>query len=926
MALLACSTATDAQAQTSYYISLHDALVDFQNIWDVDLAYDAKLVENKWTTWSKPIKRDPKDDLKVLLVGTGLISYRLASGTYGLAQATTRRATISGTVADSYTGLPLEDATIQIAGTPIGAATDDQGRFTLKDVAAGNVVLVFRFVGYETIREPVLLVPGGHQSLDAKLEQKQIVHDPIDVWDIYSHDMPQVGQLYLVEGASLSHVGGVGTADVRRSARNRVPNVALDEKSSNLHIQGGGQGEHRFMLDGSPVFEPVHGFGIFSGLNPFALSSLQIYKAGFPASQGSYSSGVVRAEHAFGDTSGTILDAYLDPLSFNARVNFSNMNRGSGAQWTLMGALRTSIWSGWWSGIRSSAVDDLLLDWNEPDVFLSRASFYTFKKLFPNAYIFYSEQLNHIPPPSLPDVTFSDLHVAGQLLLGQSWLRGSYYRGGNRLQGRHLIPSLLENDESIPPPDSYDWINQTGQLTWSYSASPDILLATKLRGSHYRLNHKYAGLNRSNAVDILYDRLFIDTTPAEDGNKIREVGLEHAVELSHGAGSLTASLEYVLSDHRFIVREVFEKGILHERLSSSLALYFEEIVTAAPGLTVTAGTRMTYIQARNEFYAEPRLSVEAKVRTGKRGTFVSRLAGGLYYQFLNLFDVSTLSPSTLTSSTRIWLPVDESLSPPKSYHVAADLGMRFLDFWTLHLEGYYKALPHTFRIDYPRLWSEDKESSGVEVENLTAQADFVASAKGFAYGTALVLERESSRLRLHARYEHNIAEREYAFRGNEIRMLPAPWSEPHRLDLAAEATVFGALRSSARWRGVWGRVWGFRQTYYDYLATDFRQGLSFDGFDFHLPTAKQHRLTPLKQLDLGLAYQANVRQLTLQIRVDLLNALNRRNQAELFLKEVATPPNSSTESDADLEETPDLLIENKDLIGRSLSLAVQLRW
>jgi hypothetical protein len=93
-----------------------------------------------------------------------------------------------------------------------------------------------------------------------------------------------------------------------------------------------------------------------------------------------------------------------------------------------------------------------------------------------------------------------------------------------------------------------------------------------------------------------------------------------------------------------------------------------------------------------------------------------------------------------------------------------------------------------------------------------------------------------------------------------------------------------------------------------------------------LPTAKQHRLTPLKQLDLGLAYQANVRQSTIQIRVDLLNALNRRNQAELFLKEVATPLNNSTEPDADLEETPDLQIERTYLIGRTLSFSLQLRW
>ena len=926
MALLACSTATDAQAQTSYYISLHDALVDFQNIWSVDLAYDAELVENKWTTWSKPNKNNPEDDLALLLVGTGVVFYRLASGTYGLALATTRRGAISGTVFDASTGLPLEEATVQIAGTPIGAATDDQGRFALEHVTAGNVVLEFRFVGYETIREPVLLVPGGHQSLEVKLVQKQIVHDPIEVWDIHLHSLPQIGQLNLVESARLNQVGGVGTADVLRTLATRVPGIAMDEKSGDFHIQGGGQGEHQFVLDGSRIFEPVHVNGVVGGLSSLALDNVEVYKAGFGASQGSYLSGVVRAEHALVDTSGTILDAYFDPLSFNARVNVNNMNQGSGAQWTLMGALRTSIWNGWWSGIRSIAVDELLLDWNRPDIFLSRASLYPMKKIRPDLYPEYSKRLKHVPHPSLPDIAFSDIHVAGQLLLGQSWLWGSYYRGGNKLHGRHLIASLLEDDESIPRPDAYDWVNKTAQLTWSYSASPDMHLFSKFRGSHYRLSHKYAGLDRDDALLLPYGRLFIDLAPAEDGNKIRELGLEHGVEFSHRAGFLTASLEYVVSDHRFVVREVFPQGIRHERISTSVALYVEETITPTPGLTVTAGTRLTYLQARNEYYAEPRLSMEARVRTGRRGTFYSRLAGGLYRQFLNRFELSTLSPSTLTSSTRIWLPVDASLAPPKSYHVAADLGMRFLDYWTLHLEGYYKGLPHVFRIDYPRLWSEDNETSGAGVEDLTAQADFVAPAKGLAYGTALVLERESSRLRLYTRYERNIAEREYAFRGGNIRMLPVPWSEPHRLHVAAEVIFFGHLQTSARWRGTWDRVWGFRQTYYDLLATDTHQGLTYEGVDFRLPTSTQHRLDPLKQLDLGLAYDTTVREFTLRIGVDLLNALNRRNQAELFLKEVATPPNNSTEPDDDLEETPDLLIESTHLIGRTLSFSLQFRW
>ena len=922
MALIACPAEVYAQARTSYYTSLHDALVEFQNQWGVDLAYDAELVDNRWTAWSKPQGVTAEDDLAVLLIDTGIVFKRLESGTWSLVSATTRRGTISGLVMDAFTGRPLREASVQIAGTQYGTATDSLGRFTLSNVLSGLVLLKFSFVGYAVRLDSLVLVPGGHSTLEAALTVEEIEHAPIEVWDVRFSGALQLRKLNVVRGMRLAEVGGVGTADTWRSVARRVPGLAINEQSADFHIQGGDTGEHQFKLDGSPVFYPVFVSGIISGFNAFALDNVEVHKAGFGVSQGSYLSGVVLAKHAAVDTTDSPLDMYLDPLSFSARVNVST-GRSSKTRGTLMAALRRSLWKSWWSGTRSSNIDQLMLNFSEPDIFLSRASLYPLKRLRPDLYKAYTDRLSHIPPPSLPDVVFSDLHIAGQLLRSQSWLRGSYYRSGNELHGRHLIASLLEDDESIPRPDAYNWINESGQLTWTFSLSSDMLMTTRLRGSRYQLNHKYAGLDRDDAYVLPFgNRLFIELTPAEDGNRIRELGLEHVVEHSHGIGSLAASLAYVLSSHRFVVRDIFPQGIRHERTTANLALYLEEVINATESLKITGGTRLTYPQTRRTAYAEPRLSLETKLRTGRRGAIATRLAAGLYYQFLNQFDVSTISPSTLISSKRVWLPVDESLAPAKSYHFAADLGVDFLKYWALRTESYYKRQSRVLRIDYPRLWQpEDEDTFGSDVEEITAQSGFVAPSKGFAYGTALVLERKSRHLRLHTRYEYSIAEREHTFRGGTVRRVLVPWSEPQRLHLEAEAALFGRIRTSARWRGIWGRVWGFRQAYYDFLASDTDQGLTFGGIDFREPTSKQHRLTPMKQLDLGLAYHANARQSLIQIRVDLLNTFNRSNETELFLKEVSGPGDNQLPQDE-----PDLIIQRKHLIGRTLSFSFRLLW
>ncbi len=60
---------------------------------------------------------------------------------------------ITGTVKDE-SGSPLPGVNIQIEGTTLGAISDGNGRYTI-DVPNENAVLVFSFIGYTTIKEPV---------------------------------------------------------------------------------------------------------------------------------------------------------------------------------------------------------------------------------------------------------------------------------------------------------------------------------------------------------------------------------------------------------------------------------------------------------------------------------------------------------------------------------------------------------------------------------------------------------------------------------------------------------------------------------------------------------------------------------------------------------------------------------------------------
>lgn len=69
---------------------------------------------------------------------------------------------VNGRVTDP-SGQPLPGATVQVKGTASGTVTDADGRYSLQ--AGGEDILVFSFIGFQTLEEPV----NGRSSIDVQL-------------------------------------------------------------------------------------------------------------------------------------------------------------------------------------------------------------------------------------------------------------------------------------------------------------------------------------------------------------------------------------------------------------------------------------------------------------------------------------------------------------------------------------------------------------------------------------------------------------------------------------------------------------------------------------------------------------------------------------------------------------------------------------
>ncbi len=915
--LLSTAQAQNAQAQNGGgMLSLLEATERFQAAWGVDISYAANILDNRFTTWSRPVADTAERDLQVLLVDTGVTYTLNRSGTFLLhAVRPQLRGTITGTVTDSL-GTPLPNAhVVNKEDRSHGTTTDRNGVFVLDALLPGPLTLEASHVGFATSKTTVTVEPSNSTHINFQLSlfilepgSLEVIASPLESPELPVMFVPRSLIMDTRSSEELNQPGGLGTKDPIHSLRD-VSGVYLDQNTSSIHIQGSGFGEHQILLDDNPVYAPFH-LGLVGALSPLAIGNAQILKAGFDTAQGSFLAGVIQTEHAlYVSEPMRPLDVQIDPLSFNGRFN-SRLQVGD-ASVRLMAGIRSSIWKNWWSSTRSASIDSLLRSWNTPDVFLMQASLFPLKRARPDSYARFVQQLQQVPDPALPDFGFDDVHLAGRITLVRGHeLDFSWYRGGNFLRGRYPIAVEVEEDSSLVPNDQHDWLNENTRVAWSHFLNSRTKLIAAWRKGFYDFTHRYGGLDRQNSVTAAFNAIQYDVIPTNDFNQITDHSISASLLLEHAYGEVETGLEQEYSRHRFAILHVLPRELEHARRSVRSAAFMQQIFRPWRWIGLTAGSRFTWLHAQDRLYSEPRIAVQLRSRSSGGYGAALRLATGVYYQFLNQFEIGTISPSTAVPSTRLWLPVDETLPAPMSIHYSADFSAQLWTDWVFRFEYYYKDQKRLYRIDYPKLWRQD-EIPGT----ISSISQFVTLTHGTAFGTSVELNHVRDRLEFGGRYEYGKSRREFAFRNGELRVVPVPWNVPRQIQLHARTQPLRMVEAFATWRGAWGRLWAFRQSYYDLLGTDVRHVATFDDYDFRDPTAPGHELGPHKQLDLGLALNVDLgNSHRLQFRADVLNALDRKNPAYLFVRE-------QTE-----DESRQLTTETSYLLGRTLSLSMHLSW
>lgn len=235
---------------------------------------------------------------------------------------------ISGEVRDATTKQPLPMANVFVVGTNLGAASNENGQFVIRDVPSGNYEIRSSYVGYKSATYTDIVVSQSRTTtVSVELMSSQIEMNEVTVTGGY-FERPAERALSVRTLSSQEIRRSPGSAEDIFRVMQSLPGVATaGGKSAQLIVRGGSPDENLTLLDNVEIYNPIHfartgeSMGIISIINPSLLESVDFLTGGFPASYGDKMSSVFDMSMVEGNKELHNVDVNTNIAGFGALVN-----------------------------------------------------------------------------------------------------------------------------------------------------------------------------------------------------------------------------------------------------------------------------------------------------------------------------------------------------------------------------------------------------------------------------------------------------------------------------------------------------------------------------------------------------------------------------------------------------------------------------
>ena len=360
-------------------------------------------------------------------------------------------------------------------------------------------------------------------------------------------------------------------------------------------------------------------------------------------------------------------------------------------------------------------------------------------------------------------------------------------------------------------------------------------------------------------VMALYSRYQSDITlnlfgtPIAVRNRVREVSVQGDLDyFAAAAHTLRAGVGVTFFRFDYGVRfDQYENDQLVRPYL--ISAYIQDDWQVTPLTEARLGLRGTYYEEGGHLSLNPRFSLSRVVGEGWR----VKLAGGSYRQYLQLVSSEGFSGGDL------WLPLDETVEPGRSYQGVAGLEWEPSSRYRLSLETYYTDLANLVVLD------EEREEN---YEPETSEDVFKTGGTGYATGVELFAEKRGGRLTGWLGYTLGWTRRAFPD-------IDGGQTFPPKYDRRHDVSLTAAYRLD-RWTWTANFSYGTGQAYTPPAARYTLRDPASDRPIDRLLAARRNtaRLLPYHRLDVGMRWAFGLFGADVEFYLQIFNAYNRRNE------------------------------------------------
>lgn len=284
LVLLGCmhvSAAIDAQTRVDIHarnVTLHDVIWELQKQTGFVFLYSTQDIESVRLPEIKASRESVKDVLDYCLKDTGL-TYNIQDDVIVIRKAEALPATpqqtftVRGTVRDEA-GESLPGVSVRVKGTSTGVATDIDGHFELNVSSLKNTVLIFSFVGMQTLE---IAASDKDMTIVLKPEDTQLEEVIVTGYGTFKKSA-YAGSASTVKTDALKDVPAVSFSQILQGA---APGIQISSSSgqpgaaTSINIRGMGSfnasNSPLYVIDGVPVISGnISSIGTDAGLDIMA--------------------------------------------------------------------------------------------------------------------------------------------------------------------------------------------------------------------------------------------------------------------------------------------------------------------------------------------------------------------------------------------------------------------------------------------------------------------------------------------------------------------------------------------------------------------------------------------------------------------------------------------------------------------------------